>query len=343
MTSFRVLIENSCLGHREYGISAHNATESCLFASLSILLTLRPLVASKSRRCVFGSHNGIGLKESSLQLDLNSSRMVQRMTSSSGSLKREQMLLRDAEAPHYERSFSLYDWAAEKEAVRTCMNQCTPGRVLDAGGGIGVYAGKALARGTEVVVVDFSIRALEVNRAKNSNFRANLELVLADVVRLPFRDEAFQNCLFFGVLQYMESDDMTEALLESRRILQPQGTLCMSVYNYSLLSRLRGDRQGWHRTAYPRLGYRRFTYGELRKMLLPNFHVIRIRGYENLAYLDRLWELAIRMLGSFVVVFDSTLSQVIPLSLLISENLLVFAEPRFRRRSGAYERQRAHL
>jgi ubiquinone/menaquinone biosynthesis C-methylase UbiE len=213
------------------------------------------------------------------------------------------------------------------------MNQCTPGRVLDAGGGIGVYAGEALARGTEVVVVDFSIRALEVNRVRNSNFRANLELVLADVVKLPFRNETFQGCLLFGVLSCMGSDnDMTEALLEARRILQPHGILYVSVYNHSLLSRLRGDRQGWHRTAYPRLRYRRFTYGELRKMLLPNFHVIRIRGYENLAYLDRLWELAIRVLGSFVVAFDSTLSQVIPLSLLISEYLLAFAEPRFRGR-----------
>jgi ubiquinone/menaquinone biosynthesis C-methylase UbiE len=253
-------------------------------------------------------------------------------TISSGSLNREQMVLRDAEAPRYERSFSLYEWASEKEAVRVCISQCTPGRILDAGGGVGVYTSEVLARKAEVVVVDFSIRALEVNRAKNSRFRANLELVLADVVKLPFCDEAFQGCLLFGVLSCLSDNDGREALLEARRILQPQGTLCLSVYNHSLFSRLRGDREGWHRTAYPRLKYRRFTYGELRKMLLPNFLVIRMRGYENLAYLDRLWELAIRLLGSFVVAFDATLSQVIPLSLLISENLLAFAEPRFRTR-----------
>jgi hypothetical protein len=57
---------------------------------------------------------------------------------------------------------------------------------LDAGGGIGLYANQALARGAEVVVADFSIRALEVNRRKNSKFRANLELVLADVGKLLF-------------------------------------------------------------------------------------------------------------------------------------------------------------
>lgn len=49
---------------------------------------------------------------------------------------------------------------------------------MDAGGGIGLYANQALARGAEVVVADFSIRALEVNRRKNSEFRANLGLCL---------------------------------------------------------------------------------------------------------------------------------------------------------------------
>jgi hypothetical protein len=131
----------------------------------------------------------------------------------------------------------------------------------------------------------------------------------------------------------MENDsDVISVLLEARRILRPQGSLCLTVYNHRLLSRLRGDHTGWHRAAYPRLKYRRFTYGELRKILLPNFLIIGIRGYENFAYLERLWGIAIRLLGHFVVSLDATLNQILPLSFLMSENLLAVVKPRFQRR-----------
>jgi len=245
-------------------------------------------------------------------------------------LKREQMALRDMEAPSYtEEVDTPYQKMVARYVISAQLRKRRCKLILDAGGGVGVLTGRLLAEGYEIVVVDFSSVALRINKERSRRYRSRLDLIRADVCSLPFRDSTFDACLLIGVLQCMEYEsEAALSLSETRRILNPKGTVYLSVYNYNLFHRIFRDRQGWHVADYPRLRYTRFTYGVLRRALLREFVIENVRGYENFPFPRKIWDLAIRLLGVFPVMFDAKASLLFPASLLLSENLLATARPR---------------
>lgn len=117
------------------------------------------------------------------------------------------------------------------------MAKTKPKRVLDLATGSGDLA-KALARTNpkaRVVAADFCLPMLDVARGKGVS-----DLVQADGLRLPFRDESFDAVTVAFGLRNMASWD--EALREMARVLQPGGTLV--VMDFSL------PKWGPIRTAY---------------------------------------------------------------------------------------------
>jgi len=97
-------------------------------------------------------------------------------------------------------------------------------RVLDVGCGTGLVTRAYAGRVARVVAVDVSsglIRRARTNLAAC----ANVALVQADAVRLPFRDHSFDHILFCGVVPYLTREELYAALREMKRACKRGGSI----------------------------------------------------------------------------------------------------------------------
>lgn len=99
-------------------------------------------------------------------------------------------------------------------------------RVLDLGCGAGRFAEVALSAGAKVVAVDYStaVDACHANLGANPN----LDVVQADVYRLPFKPESFDFVYCLGVLQH--TPDPRRALLALVPPLKRGGRIAVDCY-----------------------------------------------------------------------------------------------------------------
>lgn len=120
-----------------------------------------------------------------------------------------------------------------------------PSRVLDVGGGTGVYALPLASRGYRVHLVDAV--SLHVERARALSAAAEAPLAgadLGDARRLDAADATFDVVLLFGPLYHLtERGDRLDALAEARRVLVPGGLL-LSAYISRFASACDGIRDG---------------------------------------------------------------------------------------------------
>jgi SAM-dependent methyltransferase len=97
-----------------------------------------------------------------------------------------------------------------------------PARVLDVGGGTGVYARWLAGRGYEVHLFDLSSRHVEEARAHPGPPLARAEV--GDAQRLADPDGSADVVLLLGPLYHLvDRDDRVRALGEARRVLRPGG------------------------------------------------------------------------------------------------------------------------
>lgn len=103
------------------------------------------------------------------------------------------------------------------------------GRLIDVGGGPGVYAEWLAARGYEVDLVDpVPLHVEQAERTSSSGlpFRAHL----GDARRLPFTEGTADAVVMMGPLFHLvEPDDRRRALAEAFRVLRPGGVLAASA------------------------------------------------------------------------------------------------------------------
>ena len=97
------------------------------------------------------------------------------------------------------------------------------GPVLEAGCGAGRVVRYFHDIGHDIVGIDFIPDVLHKIRDADSSVR----LAAADILKLPFPDEAFGGVLAFGLYHNLESD-LGHALEETRRTLRSGGLLCAS-------------------------------------------------------------------------------------------------------------------
>lgn len=102
-----------------------------------------------------------------------------------------------------------------------------PARVLDGGGGPGVYAGWLADLGYQVDLIDPVARHVELARARFAaagHGRGSAHL--GDARRLAFEDGSFDAVLLLGPLYHLpEREDRMTALREAYRVLRPGGVL----------------------------------------------------------------------------------------------------------------------
>ncbi|HKR66329.1 MAG TPA: methyltransferase domain-containing protein [Thermoanaerobaculia bacterium] len=116
-----------------------------------------------------------------------------------------------------DRFFSSTVWTADELRGK---------RVLDAGSGSGRFAEIALSAGARLVAIDYSA-AVDAARA-NLGASKDLDVVQADMFRLPFREGTFDYVYSLGVLQH--TPDPERAFRSLLPMLRSGGKIVIDVY-----------------------------------------------------------------------------------------------------------------
>ncbi len=108
------------------------------------------------------------------------------------------------------------------------------GRALDVAGGTGDLAHgmlRQVGREGRVVLSDVNVKMLEIGRDRllDRGFAGNLECLVADAERLPFRDDFF-DCVTIG-FGLRNVTDKAAALASMRRVLKPGGQLLVLEFS----------------------------------------------------------------------------------------------------------------
>jgi ubiquinone/menaquinone biosynthesis C-methylase UbiE len=121
-----------------------------------------------------------------------------------------------------------------------------PARLLDVGGGPGMYAAPLARRGYRVQLVDpVRLHVAQARQASGSDPAAAFTAVLGDARQLPAPDQSQDAVMLFGPLYHLTgAADRRQALREAWRVLRPGGrVLAMAISRFASL--LDGLYQGW--------------------------------------------------------------------------------------------------
>src|SRR6185436_15809783 len=143
--------------------------------------------------------------------------------------------------------------------------------VLDLGCGAGkmaLYAARGGRRAAGLDVAPFFL----------ARATRELDLVLGDLRRLPFRKGSFQKAYSMDVLEHLDEPGVREVLLEARRTLGPQGRLF--VYTHAMESSWLAQFQRLVNRLAKRLG-RAGLIDHEREALRKSDHVNAIRSHEH--------------------------------------------------------------
>jgi len=194
---------------------------------------------------------------------------------------------RDAQVDAYDRmAFLNLFGRVEIPLTRRALAPRPADRLLEAGCGTGRMTPILSTTVRELIAMDFSFESLRANRGKLQAANiANVHLVQADLCRLPFADRAFDRIVSSQVLEHVPGLDARAAAVAGlARVLRPGGTLALSAYKHSLLTRFFGQKEGMHDGGIP---FFRFTRAELRDTLGVAFTVHSITGALVYLYLAR--------------------------------------------------------
>lgn len=140
-------------------------------------------------------------------------------------------------AEHREDDAGIAGWTPTglEARLRRFLGLWRPGdpgaRWLDAGCGAGTYTRELLARGHDVVGIDYSAPTIRKVVARGITGAA---FAIANIREMPFRDASFAGVLCFGVTQALDSSE--PAIRELARVLAPGGQMWIDGLNRACLS-----------------------------------------------------------------------------------------------------------
>jgi SAM-dependent methyltransferase len=158
----------------------------------------------------------------------------------------------------------------EKELVHGALLQHLPkdGLIVDAGCGTGRWPIYLRRLGYRALGVEIDHEAGVIGRKTDTG----LEMIQADVWKLPLRAQSVDAILSFGVVEHHEAGPV-EALREARRILAPDGLLFLAVPYNNLFRRLLVNHLQTYVNWKRRRIHQQFRFGEYR------FTKREIRGF----------------------------------------------------------------
>ncbi len=117
----------------------------------------------------------------------------------------------------------------ESGLILDLLRPATGERILDAGSGTGIFTREFLARGAEVVGIDVSFPMLRYASRKAAGPFSRDAWVVADMVALPFADNAFDKSVSVAALEFIA--DEKRAVGELFRVTKPGGTIVVATLN----------------------------------------------------------------------------------------------------------------
>jgi SAM-dependent methyltransferase len=102
-------------------------------------------------------------------------------------------------------------------------------RVLEVGVGLGTDHLQLARAGAQLAGVDLTPASIEYTRRLFDLHGYGSELRVADAESLPFDDSSFDRVYSFGVLHH--TPDMDQAIREIHRVLRPNGSAVVALYN----------------------------------------------------------------------------------------------------------------
>jgi ubiquinone/menaquinone biosynthesis C-methylase UbiE/uncharacterized protein YbaR (Trm112 family) len=202
-------------------------------------------------------------------------------------IQKKEQLFRDANWSNYENVVSSYTNYPEIQIFVKEISLTKNEKLLEVGAGTGRMTRAFAGLCKEAVCIDFSINNLKYLRKKMAGPVENIHVAHADASKLPFKDRCFDKVASAQVFQSLPQDVLHSALKEVRRVLKPGGSFVFSIYNYSIVKRLKAvshpqiaEDKGWLKkgTHAKTIYYQNFTPQELRGLLNPYFKVQKIYG-----------------------------------------------------------------
>ncbi len=140
-------------------------------------------------------------------------------------------------------SFFSYFFNRRLEIVLGSLNKYDHATILDVGCGPGMMAEYSIEKGFEFFGIDISEKMIK-ECINNFGYASSTHFSVGKLQKLEFSDSSFDVVLCMGALEYVERDEIEDALAEMIRVLKPDGQIIMSLMNknsfFAWHRRLRG-------------------------------------------------------------------------------------------------------
>jgi ubiquinone/menaquinone biosynthesis C-methylase UbiE len=198
-----------------------------------------------------------------------------------------EMKARDDQAEAYDRMWWLNLFSlVEVPAMLWHLSLRATDTLLEAGCGTGRMTRQFAEKCESLVAMDYSWESLlACQRKLGSAGVSNVDLVQADICRLPFRSASFERVVSCQVLEHVPTPESRSAAIEQlARVTKEDGNVALSAYKYSMLMRLFGEKEGHHEGG---IYFFRFTRPELVHLLSRHLHVESVTGALVYHYIAR--------------------------------------------------------
>jgi SAM-dependent methyltransferase len=205
---------------------------------------------------------------------------ILRLLCSLDDVSKQEVAARDQSAATYDDHLAN---RTEAEITATLDGLDLNGKtVADMGCGTGRITRTFLEKAKAVIAVDFSIESLRI-LAKKVSPNGNLGLVLANAADKVLRPEQFSAAISTQVLEHLPTSEARARFLEQvSGALKEGGEFVITVYHYSLLHRLKRERQdGVHPSG---IYFHRFVRKELKQVMERWFEVEEVRPIQAPAF-----------------------------------------------------------
>jgi len=110
------------------------------------------------------------------------------------------------------------------------LSKCK-GNVLDLGSGSGRHLTQ-IPKG-KMYLTDFSDKMIKLAKKKAKKLKINAEFEVAEMTKLPFEDNFFDNAICISALHCIQPKDHKKVIKELHRVMKPKSSTFIGVWNFN--------------------------------------------------------------------------------------------------------------